>query len=107
MFEKDYFLQGLAMQVAEYHNSAYVRLLTYNGGDYLVRDVVKTYEGAVSLNVWLDSAGVAPIVSGSSSFHEFDVNMPTNYKGITIPFEQIAEVHVVPADQNFGQFQVH
>lgn len=68
VFDKDYFLHGLAMQVAEYRNSAYVRLLTYGGGDYLVRDVVKTYEGAVSLNAWLDSAGVAPIVSGSSQF---------------------------------------
>jgi hypothetical protein len=77
----------------------HVRLLTYSGGDYL--------EGAVSLSVWLDSAGIAPIVSGSSSVHEFDVTMPTNYKGITIPFEQIAEIHVVSADQNFGQFHVH
>jgi hypothetical protein len=33
--------------------------------------------------------------------------MPTNYKGITVPFEQILEIHVVPADQNFGRFQVH
>jgi hypothetical protein len=95
------------MQVAEYHNSAYVRLLTYGGGDCLMRDVVKTYEGAISLNVLLDSSGIAPIVSGSSSFHEFGVTMPTNDKGITIPFEQIAEIHVVPANQHFGQFQVH
>ncbi len=34
-------------------------------------------------------------------------NMPTNYKGITISFEQIVEIHVVPVAQNFGQFQVH
>ena len=27
MFDKEYFLHGLAMQVAEYHNSAYVDCL--------------------------------------------------------------------------------
>ena len=104
---KEYFLEGLVTQVAEHHNSAYVRLLTHGGDDYLVRDVVKTYEDSVTLNIWLDSAGIAPIVSGSSSFHEFDVNMPTSYKGVTIRFEQILKIEVVPAGEKFGRFQVH
>jgi hypothetical protein len=38
--------------------------------------------------------GLAPIVAGSSDMHEFDVLAPTEYKGVTLPFEQIVEVVV-------------
>ena len=106
MVDADYFRKGLALQVAEYHNHAYVRVITTTA-DYLVRDVVKTYDGAVTLNVWLDSKGLAPIVASSSNSHDFDVHVPSEYKGVTIPFEQVLEVAVVAALDGSGAFQVH
>jgi len=105
MVDADFFLSGLPMQVIEYHNAAYVRIITYDR-EYLVRDVVRTYAGSVTLNVWLDSKGLAPIVSGTSSMHEFEVLPPTAYKGVTIPFEQIVEVVVISAPQSFGRFSM-
>jgi len=105
MIDADFFLASLPMQIIEYQLAASVRIVT-NDGDYLVRDVIRTYAESVTVNVWLDSKGLAPIVAGSSSLREFDVLPPVEYKGVTIPFEQIVEVVVVPAPQTFGRFSV-
>ncbi len=44
MFDAEFFKKGLPLQVAGYGGWATVRLQT-SGKDYLVRDVIKTYEG--------------------------------------------------------------
>jgi hypothetical protein len=106
-FDSQYFLEGLAMQVAEYHQWCYVRIVTHTLGDLLVHSVVKTYDGSVTLNVWKDSMSNAPIVAGSSSFHEFDVRHPTTYYGITVPFEEIVTVVVVAAPNGDGAYIKH
>jgi hypothetical protein len=105
MVDADFFLESLPTQILGYQLAAYVRIVT-NGADYLVRDVIRTYASSVTVNVWLDSKGLAPIVAGSSNIREFEVLPPVEYKGITIPFEQIVEVVVVPAPQTFGRFSV-
>jgi hypothetical protein len=103
MVDADYFLSGLPTKVIEHNLAAYVRIIT-DADDYLVRNVVRTYADSVTVNVWLDANGLAPIVSQSANTHEFDVRPPTEHKGVTIPFEQIVEVIVVPAPQSFGRF---
>ena len=102
MIDADYFLSGLPMQVIDYGHAAYVRIVT-SDHDYLVRDVVRTYAGSVTVNVWLDSKGAAPIVP-SSSRREFEVLPPAEHKGVTIPFEEIVDVIVIPAPHAFGRF---
>jgi vacuolar-type H+-ATPase catalytic subunit A/Vma1 len=101
--DADYFLSGLPMQVIAYQNAACVRIVT-SDNDYLIRNIIRTYADSVTLNVWLDAKGLAPISAASSSRHEFDVGLPSEYKGVTIPFEQILEVVVVPARQPHGRF---
>src|SRR5690242_1694534 len=98
MVDKELFLSGVKEQIDGYQGLAYVRVITGDTGvsenDYLVRDIVRTYEGSVTLNVWLDTRGFCPIVAGSSSFHEFDVRPVVDYKTVTLPFEQILSVIV-------------
>ena len=103
MFDADYFLSGLPMQVIAHHNAAHVRIVT-DDHDYLVRDVARTYAGAVMVNVWVDANGLAPIVPTSSNLHEFEVLPPAEHQAVTIPFDHIVEVVVVPARQAFGRF---
>ena len=108
MVDKELFLSGIQEQVSAYQGAAYVRIVpgihTDLGPDSLVRDIVRTYDGAVTLNVWLDIRGACPIVAGSSSFYEFDVRPVIDYKTVTIPFEQILTVVVVPAISVDGRF---
>jgi hypothetical protein len=103
MIDAAFFMEGLRMRVAEFHGFASVRVRTYDN-EWLVRDVVKTYEGAVSLNVYVDRTGLSPIISSTSSVHDFQAGMPTGYVSKTIPFEQIIGVDVVPANHEKTMF---
>ena len=78
MICKEPLLTGIQEQVNGYMGAAYVRVITRSSmqglePDYLVHSIVKTYEGFVTLQIWLDFKGQCPIVAGSSSFHELDV----------------------------------
>jgi len=103
MVDADYFLSGLPTKVIEQNLAAYVRIITHDN-DYLVRDVARTFADSVAVNVWVDSDGLAPIVSSSSNTQEFDVRPPADHKGATIRFDQIVEVIVVPAPHPYGRF---
>ena len=103
MFDADYFLSGLPSKVIEHKIEAWVRIVT-SDHDYLVRDVVRTFAESVAVNVWLDANGHTPIVPSPSSTHEFDVLPPTSHKGVTIRFDQIVDVIVVPAPHPHGRF---
>ena len=109
MVDKELFLSGIQQQINGFLGAAYVRIITRSSiqgfePDYLVHSLVKTYEGSVTLQVWLDVKGQCPIVTGSSSFHEFDVRPVVDYKMVTIPFEEILEVVVTPAIIANGRF---
>lgn len=71
-----------------------VRLRTYSGQDYLVRDVVKTHEGTITVNVYLDSNGQDSIISSSSNAFDFDVKPLAGYRCVTVPFDNIEHVAV-------------
>jgi hypothetical protein len=110
MVDKELFLTGINEQVQGYLGAAYVRVIALSSltdeSDYLVHSIVKTYDGSVTLQVWLDVKGQCPIVAGSSSFHEFDVRSVVDYKTVTIPFEHITQVVVMPAITTNGRFKM-
>ena len=109
MINKELFLTWIQEQVNGYMGAAYVRVITRSSmqgfePDYLVHSIVKTYDGFVTLQVWLDFKGQCTIVAGSSSFHEFDVRPVVDYKTVNIPFEEILDVVVTPAITANGRF---
>lgn len=109
MISKELFLTGIQEQVNGYMGAAYVRVITRSSmqgiePDYLVHSVVKTHDGFVTLQVWLDVKGQCPIVAGSSSFHEFDVRPVVDYRTVNIPFEEMLDVVVTPAIRANGRF---
>ena len=106
MVDKHLFLTGIHEQVQGFLGAAHVRVIPRASQDYLVRSIVKTYDGAVTLQVWLDVKGQCPIVASSSSFHEFDVRPVADYSMVTLPFEEILNVIVTPALTADGRFHM-
>src|ERR1051326_687247 len=104
MIDSEYFRDDLAAQVAKCHDFACVRILTYTGGDYLVKEVVKTYDGAVSVSVYLDAEGASPVIRTGSALHDFDVRRIVDSHVVTLPFDNIASIVVVPAMTSFAKF---
>lgn len=104
MLERKYFVETLPLMVAGHGGFTAVRLQTYDGTDYLVRDVIETHEGSVTLKVHVDSKGNSPIIASSSDMYDFEPGFPSGYVNITIPFEDIRFVKVVPAERQFGRF---
>jgi hypothetical protein len=104
VFERKYFIETLPLMVAGNGGFTAVRLQTYDGPDYLVRDVIETHEGSVTLNTYVDANGNTPIISSSSSMYDVDPCFPVGYVNITIPFENIRFVKVIPTERVFSQF---
>ena len=96
-FSRDWWVSTLPLMVQGHGGYAQVRVQTYSGCDYLVRDVVKTHEGTVTLNVYLDSRGESPIIAHSSSAFDFDVAPVLDHICVTLDFNDISNVKVVPA----------
>ena len=97
-FDKNYWREELPLLIQGYGGYCAVRLLTYwsddGAGDYLVRQVMKTDDGYGIFDVYLDSKGASPIISGSSSTSDFDIAMPSTSKAVSLPYENIADVQV-------------
>jgi hypothetical protein len=104
MFERKYFVETLPLMVQGLGGYAAVRLQTYDVVDYLVRDVIETHDGSVTLNVYVDPKGHSPILASSSDAYDFEPGVPTGYINITIPFEDIRFVKVVATDREFAKF---
>lgn len=97
MVGREYFVETLPLLVAGHGGFAIVRIHTKSGSGYVVRDIIKTHEGSITFNAWVDSTGDEPIVCSSSSMYEFDVRMPSGINIMTLPFEDILDVQIVPA----------
>jgi hypothetical protein len=93
-FSKDWWITTLPIMVRGFGGFAMVRVRTYSGNDYLVRDVLKTHEGTVTLNVYSDARGNDPILSSSSNAFDFDIKPIVGYRCVAIPFENIEHVAV-------------
>ena len=96
VFDADYFLRGLREQVQLLGGDVVVNVTLHTGGEFYVRDVIETHGGFVMLNVW-HGQGRRPIVSSSSSAYSDDV--PSGYHPISVSYESISWVNVLPADE--------
>lgn len=96
VFDADYFLHGLKEQVGDLGGSVVVNFILHSSGEFYVRDVLKTHGGFVMLNVW-HGQGIRPIVSSSSS--AYSDNVPSGYHPVSISYESISLVDVVPTDE--------
>lgn len=97
-FDKKFWREELPLLIQGYGGYCAVRLLTYwsedGPGDYLVRQVMKTDDGYGIFDVYLDSRGDSPIISGTSSTSDFDIDMPFTSKAVSLPYENVADVQV-------------
>jgi hypothetical protein len=76
---------------------AQLHVQTYSGEDYLVRDVINPQEGTVTINAYDDASGSSPIIASTSSAFDFDIVPVTDHIGVTLDFNNIRTVRVVPA----------
>ena len=56
-----------------------------------------TQEGTVTFNAYVDASGNSPIIASSSSAFDFDIVPVTDHIGVTVDFNDIRSVRVVPA----------
>jgi hypothetical protein len=63
----------------------------------LVRDMINTQEGTVTFNAYIDASGNSPIIAATSSAFDFDIVPVTDHIGVTLDFNDIRSVRVVPA----------
>lgn len=96
-FGRDWWVKTLPLMIQGFGGVASIRVRTYSGEDYLVKDVVKTHEGTVTLNVFIGADGEAPIESGSSSYFDFSTKPAHGFYNLTIDFNDIAHVAVIPS----------
>jgi len=96
MIDADYFLRGLRQQVQELGGKVVVSVILHSGGEFFVRDVIETHGGFVMLNVW-HGQDRRPIVSSSSSAYSEEV--PIGYHPISVSYESVSWINVVPADE--------
>jgi hypothetical protein len=94
-FDKKYWREDLPLLIQGYGGYCAVRVSTYwsqeGGGEYLIRRVMRTDEGYGIFDVYLDSKGNSPIISGTSSTSDFDIDMPATSKAVSLPYENIAD----------------
>lgn len=83
--------------VQGYGRCAQVHVQTYSDEDYLVRDVINTQAGTVTFNAYVDASGRSPIFASSSGVFDFDIVPVTGHIGVTLYFNDIRSVRVIPA----------
>ena len=104
-FSRAWWVSTLPLMIRGFGGHAMVRLRTYSGEDYLVRDVIKTEESIVTLNVYADCTGQDPIISSNSDAFDFDVKPLAGYRCVAIPFDYIQHVAVDWALSEAVKFQ--
>ena len=83
--------------VQGYGGCAEVHVQTYSGEDYLVRDIINTEEGTITFNAYIDTTGSSPVIASTSDAFDFDIVPVTDHVGVTLDFNDIRSVLVVPA----------
>jgi len=96
MVGSEYFTETLPLVVAGNGGSAIVRIHRSSGGAHIVRDIIKTHDGCVTFNAYVNATGDEPIISASSNAYDFEPGIPVGYEIVTVPFEDVLDVQVVP-----------
>ena len=90
MFDAIYFRTDLKAQVGQVGANAVVKMYLQNGAEYLIRDVVKTADGYVLLNVH-PTEQPGPIVAASTSDYS---RVPTaGYHPVAVRYESISNIY--------------
>jgi len=91
MFDAAYFQTDLRSQVSEVGPNAVVKMYLHSGTEYLIRDVVKTTDGYVLLNVH-PSEQPGSIVAASSS--AYSSTPGSGHHPVAVTYESIANIYL-------------
>jgi hypothetical protein len=88
--DKNYWRKQLPLEVAGRGGNCSVRVLTYDGSDFFVRQLMKSGSGYVILDVYSGSKG--PIIASTSNVSDYDRLMSHESESVTLTYENIREV---------------